>query len=137
MARKTSPRIAPTASPRHFWLAGLGFVSIASRRAVSTAGTAADRAVRARQDVMAAMQKARSRATAATTELRDRIDVAFPTCATEANNRLESSVMASIRLFQNIMAEESASTKQQNLAAMITNATEFINAMRELGIRVA
>lgn len=74
MARKTSPRIAPTASPRHFWLAGLGFVSIASRRAVSTAGTAAGRAVRARQDVMAAMQKARSRATAATTELRDRIE---------------------------------------------------------------
>jgi uncharacterized protein YgiM (DUF1202 family) len=70
-------------------------------------------------------------------ELRDRIDVAFPTCATEANNRLESSVTAAIRLFQNIMAEDAVSTKQQNLAGMVTNATEFINVMRDFGIRVA
>jgi hypothetical protein len=74
MARKSSPRIAPTATPRHFWLAGLGFVSIASRRTVATAGEVAGRAVRARQDVLDAMQKARSRATTATVELRDRIE---------------------------------------------------------------
>ena len=74
MARKSSPRIAPTATPRHFWLAGLGFVSIASRRTVATAGEVAGRAVRARQDALAAMQKARSRATTATVELRDRIE---------------------------------------------------------------
>jgi hypothetical protein len=74
MARKSSPRIAPTATPRHFWLAGLGFVSIASRRTVATAGEVAGRAVRARQDVLDAMQKARSRAATATVELRDRIE---------------------------------------------------------------
>ena len=70
-------------------------------------------------------------------DLRGRIDVAFPTCATDANNRLENSVVAAIGLFQAIMAEESASAKQQDLAAMITNADTFINAMRELGIRIA
>jgi hypothetical protein len=74
MARKSSPRIAPTATPRHFWLAGLGFVSIAGRRTVATAGQVAGRAVRARRDVLDAMQKARSRATTATVELRDRIE---------------------------------------------------------------
>ena len=74
MARKSSPRIAPTATPRHFWLAGLGFVSIASRRTVATAGEVAGRAVRARQDARMAMQKARSQATTITAELRDRIE---------------------------------------------------------------
>lgn len=74
MARKSSPRIAPTATPRHFWLAGLGFVSIAGRRTVATAGQVAGRAMRARQDVLDAMQNARSQATTATAELRDRIE---------------------------------------------------------------
>lgn len=74
MARKSSPRMAPTATPRHFWLAGLGFVSIAGRRTAATAGEMAGRAVRARKDALAAMQKARSRATSATVELRDRIE---------------------------------------------------------------
>lgn len=74
MARKSSPRIVPTATPRHFWLAGLGFVSIAGRRTVATAGQVAGRAMSARQDALDAMQKARSRATTATVELRDRIE---------------------------------------------------------------
>ena len=69
-------------------------------------------------------------------ELRTRIDVAFPTCATEANNRLENSVVAAVSLFQAIMAEESASAKQQQLAVMVSEATEFINEMRRLGIRI-
>lgn len=74
MARKTSPRIAPTATPRHFWLAGLGFASIASRRTVAGVGAVAGRAARARQDALMAVRHAGSRATAATTELRDRIE---------------------------------------------------------------
>lgn len=74
MARKSSPRIAPTATPRHFWLAGLGFVSIAGRRTVATAAQVAGCAMRVRQDALDAMQKARTRATTATAELRDRIE---------------------------------------------------------------
>ena len=74
MARKSSPRIAPTATPRHFWLAGLGFVSIAGRRTVATAGQVAGRAARVREDAFEAMQNVRSRATTVTAELRDRIE---------------------------------------------------------------
>lgn len=74
MARKTSPRIAPTATPRHFWLAGLGFVSIASRRTVAGVGAVADSAARARQDALTLLRQASSQATAVTSELRDRIE---------------------------------------------------------------
>lgn len=70
-------------------------------------------------------------------DLRSRIDVAFPTCATAANNRLKNSVVAAISLFQSIMAEENVATKQQHLAVMITEADQFINEMRSLGIRIA
>jgi uncharacterized protein YgiM (DUF1202 family) len=70
-------------------------------------------------------------------ELRNRLNVAFPDCATAANNHLQASVVAAVRLFQSIMAEEAVSTKQQHLAVMVTEATEFLNAMRELGIRIA
>lgn len=69
--------------------------------------------------------------------LRNRVDVAFPLCAADANNRLENSVTAAVRLFQSIMAEESVSTRQQHLRTMVTEADQFINAMRTLGIRVA
>jgi uncharacterized protein YgiM (DUF1202 family) len=70
-------------------------------------------------------------------ELRDRLSVvSSPTCAAAANTRLQASVTASIRLFQNIMAEESTSTIQQDLAVMVSEATEFINEMRDLGVRI-
>lgn len=88
MARKTSPRIAPTATPRHFWLAGLGFISIAGRRTVSGVGAVADRAARARQDAVAAVRQVGSQATAATTELRDRIEVT----AGRMNSALEQAI---------------------------------------------
>lgn len=88
MARKTSPRIAPTATPRHFWLAGLGFVSIASRRTVAGVGAVADRAARARQDALTAVRHAGSQATAATTELRERIE----TTAGRVNAALEQAI---------------------------------------------
>lgn len=70
-------------------------------------------------------------------ELRTRIDVAYPACAATANNLLESSVTASISLFQSIMSEESASNRQNHLARMVGDATEFLNEMRRLGVRVA
>ena len=88
MARKTSPRTAPTATPRHFWLAGLGFVSIASRRTVAGVGAVADRAARARQDALTAVRQAGSQATAATTELRDRIEAT----AGRVNTALEQAI---------------------------------------------
>lgn len=88
MARKTSPRIAPTATPRHFWLAGLGFVSIASRRTAAGVGAVAGRAVRARQDALTAVRQAGSQAAAATTELRGRIE----TTADRVNVALEQAI---------------------------------------------
>jgi uncharacterized protein YraI len=68
--------------------------------------------------------------------LRTRVDVAFPLCAAAANDYLETSVTAAVRLFQAIMAEESAASRQGHLAAMVSEATEFLNEMRRLGIRV-
>ncbi len=69
-------------------------------------------------------------------ELRDRLDVAVPDCALAASNRLKASVTAAVRLFQSIMAEETVANKQTNLAAMVSEATEFLNEMRRLGIRI-
>lgn len=88
MARKTSSRIAPTATPRHFWLAGLGFASIASRRTVAGVGAVAGRAARARQDALMAVRHAGSQATAATAELRERIE----TTAGRVNAALEQAI---------------------------------------------
>lgn len=88
MARKTSPRIVPTATPRHVWLAGLGFVSIATRRTVASVGAAAGRAARARQDALATVRHAGAQATAATTDLRDRIEAT----ADRVNAALEQAI---------------------------------------------
>lgn len=88
MARKTSPRITPTATPRHLWLAGLGFVSIASRRTVAGVGTIADRAARARQDALTAVRQVGSQATSATIAVRDRLE----TTAGRVNAALEQAI---------------------------------------------
>lgn len=69
-------------------------------------------------------------------ELRDRLDVAVPDCALNASDRLKASVAGAVRLFQSIMAEETVANKQANLAAMVSEATEFLNEMRRLGIRI-
>lgn len=75
MARKISSRTAaPASTPRHFWLAGLGFVSIAGRRTVETVGAVAGRAAQARQDAISAVRQARSQATSISVELRERIE---------------------------------------------------------------
>ncbi len=96
MARKTSPRITPTATPRHFWLAGLGFVSIASRRTVAGVGTIADRAARARQDALSAVRQVGSQATSATTALRDRLE----TTAERVNAALEQAISPLVAKFK-------------------------------------
>ena len=88
MARKISPRFTPTATPRHFWLAGLGFVSIASRRTVAGVGDLAERATQVRQDVLNAARQIGSQATSAKAVLRDRLEAT----ADRVNATLEQAI---------------------------------------------
>lgn len=96
MARKTPSRITLTATPRHFWLAGLGFVSIASRRTAAGVGDIADRAAKARQDALAAVRQVGSQATSATAALRDHLE----TTAGRVNAVIEQAVSPLVARFK-------------------------------------
>lgn len=69
-------------------------------------------------------------------ELRNRINVTHPPCAAAAHNHLQNSVGAAVRLFQAIMANDTPANKQTHLAAMVNEATGFLNEMRDLGVRI-
>ncbi|MBZ0300874.1 MAG: hypothetical protein K8J31_14080, partial [Anaerolineae bacterium] len=70
-------------------------------------------------------------------DIRNRIDAVYPDCAAAANDHLEASVTAAVRLFQGIMAEDTPANKQTQLAVMVAEATNFLNEMRKLGIIIA
>ena len=75
MARKKITRNVPTANARHFWLAGLGLVSMAARNTVSGTAQAADRIVQARSQARSAMAQAQSRLVDTAADLRERIEL--------------------------------------------------------------
>lgn len=75
MARKKITRTVPTANARHFWLAGLGLVSMAARTTASTTAQAVDRIGQARSQARSAMDQAQSRLIDTAAGLRDRLEL--------------------------------------------------------------
>lgn len=74
MARKKITRTVPSANARHFWLAGLGLVSMASRATVSTAAQAVDNVAQARRQAKAMVEQTQSRLIEGAGELRSRVE---------------------------------------------------------------
>lgn len=74
MARKKITRTAPDATPRHFWLAGLGLAVIAQRQTAAAAAQAVDHVVRTRRQAVAAVGQAQSKLIETAGEVRGRIE---------------------------------------------------------------
>ncbi len=75
MARKKITRTVPTANARHFWLAGLGLVSMAARTTATTTAQAADRIGQARSQALSAVDQVQARLVDTAADLRGRIEL--------------------------------------------------------------
>jgi hypothetical protein len=75
MARKKITRTVPSANARHFWLAGLGLVSMAGRATATTAAQAVDNVAQARRQAKAMVEQTQSRLVEGAGELRHRVEI--------------------------------------------------------------
>lgn len=66
-------------------------------------------------------------------ELRRTSEVAYPECATEANNHLLAGMDAAVKLFQAIMSEDAASV-QTELTTVANERTAFLHQLQQFGI---
>ncbi len=74
MARKKITHTAPEATPRHFWLAGLGLAVIAQRQTAAAATQAVDRVFRTRREAVAAVGQAQSKLIETAGQVRGRLE---------------------------------------------------------------
>jgi hypothetical protein len=74
ITRTRTARIRTDASPRHFWLAGLGAVVIAGREGKATVVETRQRILRARKQAVAAAADARSNLLSTVADLRNQIE---------------------------------------------------------------
>ena len=105
MARKKITTNTPTlnATPRHLWLAGLGFASMARKQGLAAVGEAAGRVDGARRQATAAVDQAQSNLIAAVGELRTRLE----TGATQLGNTLETTLSPLVARFKPAKAKRS------------------------------
>lgn len=105
MARKKTtrniPAFAPTATPRHLWLAGLGLASIARKQSMTAANDAADRVMQARRQATAAVDQAQSNLITAASELRTRLE----TGVAQLGNTLETTLSPLVARFKPAKAD--------------------------------
>jgi len=116
MARKKITRNVPTANARHFWLAGLGLVSMAARTTASTTAQAADRIGQARTQAVTAMTQAQTRLVDTAGELRERIELGVA----EAGLKLDKALSPLVAKFKPGKAKRTVRRSRKPVAKKAT-----------------